>query len=211
MPALRAVLFDVDGVLLDSGPANVAFYQELFRQIGDVQPERSDLEQNNHLSVEATIRKYYPAWPDADVQKWMIQADTIDIGFSLLRPMPGVLDVLPKLGQQYKLGLVTNRTVAGIEELWQVVPYASLFSAYAAYEYTTKHKPDAEPIHFVLNKIGVRPDEAIFIGDAKTDLQAGQAAGVPVIILGTETWLGAAATVSDFNQLPAIIASLTSD
>ncbi len=203
--SIKAVLFDVDGVLLDSGSANVAFYQELFRQIGELQPDRADLEQNNHLSVEATLRKYYPKWPNEEVNKWMMQADTIDVGFSLLRPMIGVLDVLPKLAQRYKLGLVTNRTVAGIEELWQVVPFAQLFSAFAAYEYTSKHKPDAEPIHYVLEKFGVRPEEAIFVGDARTDLQAGQAAGVPVVILGSETWPGAFATISTFSELLNVV------
>lgn len=202
----RAILFDVDGVLLDSGAANVAFYQELFRQIGGVVPSQADLERNNHLSVEATLRKYYPDWPDAEVQKWMIQADTIDIGFSLLRPMPGVLATLPRLAETYQFGLVTNRTVAGIDELWQVVPYAKHFVAAAAYEYTAKHKPDPEPIHYVLQRLGLAPHEAVFVGDAKTDLQAGQAAGVDVIILGPESWPGAWATITDFSELPLVLA-----
>lgn len=208
MASISAVLFDVDGVLLDSTESNIAFYRELFRRIGDTQPSEATLRSGMHLSVEAMLRQVLPHRTDADIYHWMIMADTIDLAFHLLKPMPGVLETVPLLASKYKLGLVTNRTVAGIEELWQVVPYRHLFQTFAAYEYTENHKPDPEPIHYVLTKLDVEPGKAVFIGDAKTDLQSGQAAGVPVIILGSNSWPGAATTVTTFSQIPEALRSI---
>lgn len=202
--SLKAILFDVDGVLLDSTEANIEFYRELFRQIGSHQPDEQLLRSGMHLSVETMLRQVLPDLPDVDIYKWMIQADTIDAGFSLLKPMPGVLETLPKLST-YSLGLVTNRTVAGVDELWRIVPRRDLFTSIAAYEDTLKHKPDPEPIHFVLNQLTVQPNEAIFVGDAQTDLDAGLAAGVPVIMLGSKNWPEALATISTFSELPNIL------
>lgn len=206
MTGIKVILFDVDGVLLDSGRANVVFYQAVFRRIGGVVPKPAELAAHNHRSMEATLRHYYPDCSVEQMRAWLALADSIDDGFELLRPMPGVLETLPILAKQYTFGLVTNRTEAGIEELWRVVPYRHLFPAFSAYEYTVKHKPDPEPIHYVLSKLGRQPTQAVFVGDAQTDLQAGQAAGVEVIILGDEQWPGVKANISSFHELPAALA-----
>ena len=93
----KAVLFDVDGVLLDSSVANVAYYQALFHVIGTIEPDPNELRKNFHRSAEATLRYYYPQQHDSVIFQWMHLGDTIDVGFELLKPMPGVLKTLPKL------------------------------------------------------------------------------------------------------------------
>lgn len=205
---LRAVLFDIDGVLLDSTAANAAFYAELFRRIGGTGPTATDMLTNNHLSMEAMLRRFYPDTPQEQIEVWKVLGDTIDVGFDLLQPMPGVMEVLPILAQRYQLGIVSNRTTASVEELWKIVPFQDKFSAIAAFEMTKHHKPDPEPVHYVLSKLHVQPTEAIFVGDAQTDLQAGMGAGVPVIILGLTPWTGAAATVDTFEKIPQAIENI---
>ncbi len=206
MKQRRAVLFDVDGVLLDSTAANIAFYRELFRQIGDIIPTNEDLAANNHVSMEGMLRRFYPDRSDQTIHDWIQLGDRIDTGLELLRPMPGVLEVIPRLAKQYHLGLATNRTLAAVEELWKVVPLAKYFTAISAYETTEHHKPDPEPLLHALEVLGVQPLEAAFVGDAETDLEAGLAAGVDVIILGQEQWPGAKETISSLTELPLVLA-----
>ena len=50
---------------------------------------------------------------------------------------------------------------------------------------TTKHKPDPEPIYKCLDKISIKPEEAIFIGDSINDYLAAKNAGVD---FGYATW-----------------------
>lgn len=210
MKKLKAVLFDVDGVLLDSTAANVAFYCELFRRIGGFGLTDEEMMKHKHLSVDGMLRKHYPEATDEQILTWAKLADEIDAGFDLLKPMPGVAEVIPQLATQYKLGLVTNRRTSGVEELWQVVQLQQYFPVIASFEKTANHKPDPEPIRYALKELNIEPSEAVFVGDAQTDLQAGQAAGVDAIIYGPESWPGAIATTQDFSDLPKIINKMSS-
>ncbi len=206
---IRAILFDVDGVLLDSAAANAEFFREFFRRISGALPAGAELPSNNHLSLDATLRRVYPQATADDIQRWVALSDTIEAGAELLRPIPGVLEVIPQLSKVFQLGIVTNRIKPHLVELWRVVPYEADFSAIAAFEDTQEHKPHPEPLLYALKKLRVSPPEAVFIGDAKSDLQAGQAAGVRVIILGTEQWPGALATVNSLLEIPALLQTLT--
>ncbi|MBI5466726.1 MAG: HAD-IA family hydrolase, partial [Candidatus Kerfeldbacteria bacterium] len=169
-------------------------------------PTGAELPSNTHMSMDATLRRVYPQATDDDIRKWIQLSDSVDVPSNLLRPIPGVLEVLPQLAAAYTLGLVTNRLKAHLGELWHIVPYEKDFTAIAAFEDTENHKPDPEPIHYALSKLGTTPSEAVFVGDAITDLQAGQAAGVDVIILGQESWPGAFATIENFSELPVVLA-----
>lgn len=206
---LQAILFDVDGVLLDSGSANVAYYQALFREIGNILPDQQELASNNHLSVEAMLRRFYPDRPDHDIEQWIMQAKTIKAGHELLHPMSGVMEVLPVLAKTYKLGLVTNRLLEGVDRLWDIIPLQYLFSGVAAYEDTEKHKPDPEPVRYALDRLGISADEAVFIGDALTDMQAAQGAGVRFILYGNTLVLPNTPVLKDFLDLPDLLQSLT--
>ncbi len=204
---LRAILFDVDGVLLDSSAANAAFYRELYTQAGGT-GSIEELLKVNHLAMADMLHRFFPEKSHEEIRELVKLGDTIDAGYELLSLAPGADTIIPNLARDHKLALVTNRTREGIEELWTLSGLQKYFSASAAYGDTERHKPDAEPVRFALSRLGVEPNKAVFIGDAQTDLQAGQAAGVPVIIIGPEHWPGALQTVPSFTDLPAALRSL---
>jgi pyrophosphatase PpaX len=58
-------------------------------------------------------------------------------------------------------------------------------SVLVACDHTTRHKPDPEPVHLALDRLGVGPGRAVFIGDSPYDIEAGNAAGVTTI---AATW-----------------------
>lgn len=208
MTKTKAILFDVDGVLLDSATANIDFYQELFRQGGLTVPSRDQLGAQNHLSIQDMIHCTYPGLPVEEVQRLKQLAETIDAGIESLQVMPGAVDVVTRLSANYKLGIVTNRTRSGVEELWQVSSLREYFAGVAAFEDTARHKPDAEPVRYVLNRLGVQPAEAVFIGDAMTDWLASQAAGVRYIMFGLGEAPANVPTATNFHQLLALIPTL---
>lgn len=210
MKLSQAVLFDVDGVLLDSAAANVAFYQELFRQAGLPVPGVSDLQAQNHLSVPAMIRQTHPELSDEELARIVALADTITAGYDHLRLPPDALTVIQVLAEQYRLGIVTNRSRAGVEELWTFSGLGKYFSAAAAYEDTVNHKPDPEPVRFVLSHLQIEPAQAVFIGDALTDLGAAQAAGTKFIMFGGRPAPVATPSARSFTELPPLISHLLS-
>ena len=50
---------------------------------------------------------------------------------------------------------------------------------------STRHKPDPEPVHIALSRLGAAPHNAIFVGDSVHDIIAGNAAGVTTV---AATW-----------------------
>src|SRR5690349_12788792 len=103
MPNSQAVLFDVDGVLLDSAEANVAFYQDLFRKAGLPQLSAAEFRSQNHLSVPAMLRMTQPDLSDERLAAIVALADTIDAGYSHLRLPPRVVQVVAALAERYRL------------------------------------------------------------------------------------------------------------
>ncbi len=203
-----AVLFDVDGVLLDSAEANVVFYQELFQQAGLPVPTETELAAQNQLSVPDMIRKIHPELSAELLAKMVSLGDTITVGYGHLHLAPGTIEVVTKLAEHYQLGVVTNRSRIGVEELWRFSGLGQYFSAVAAYEDTPNHKPDPEPVRYVLDKLGVRPDQAVFIGDALTDLTAAQAAGTKFIMYGITPAPAGTPVATRFDELPDLILGL---
>jgi pyrophosphatase PpaX len=97
-----------------------------------------------------------------------------------------LLDVLPQLkAEGRKLGLVTakrHRTVGLALDRFPAL--ASAFDVVVAHEDTERHKPDAEPVRLALQKLGGRPEEAVYVGDSPFDVGAAKAAGVYAIAVG---------------------------
>lgn len=205
---IRAVLFDIDGVLLDSLKANAEFFRELLSHFGYRGPTDDEQAMYFHLSMRDVIRKYAPDVSEAKVKEIAKYGDTIDRGFDLLEmPMesPAVLEALSK---QYKLGLVSNRTRAGIEEYHKFANLRHFFQVSACYEDTVKHKPEPDPLWFAAKQLGAQPDETVYVGDAATDIAAARAAGMRMVLYAAKPMPGADATTGRFHELPGVIAAL---
>lgn len=208
MTKTQAVLFDIDGVLLDSAHANVSFYRALFRQAGLPIPSDPDIMAQKHLSVPAMIKEVHPEISDERLATAVALADTVTAGYEDLRLPQDVVAVVKELSTQYRLGIVTNRSRAGVEELWRFSGLKEYFSAVAAFEDTENHKPEAEPVHYALQRLQVEPRQAVFIGDALTDLGAAVAAGTKFIMFGHEAVSADVPTAQRFLDLGPLVQRL---
>src|SRR5258708_16101803 len=103
--------------------------------------------------------------------------------FELLRPHPELRSLLQGIRRTYRLGLATNRsaTIPGIIEYLGV---ADLFDAIASARDRVRPKPAPDIVQLCLERAGVRPDRAVYIGDSETDHIAAEAAGTHFIGLG---------------------------
>lgn len=135
-------------------------------------------------------------------------ANTITAGYEFLKLPPKAVEVVIALADRYHLGIVTNRSRAGVEELWQFTGLKEYFTVVAAYEDTENHKPDPEPVQYVLERLGIEPRNAVFIGDAVTDLGAAQAAGTGFIMFGSAPVPAGIPVAHYFDGLPELIEGL---
>lgn len=97
---------------------------------------------------------------------------------------PGVIDGLKSMkAQGLKLAVVTNKAEAFTLPLLTQTGLIGFFDAVVSGDTCTRKKPHPEPLLYACEKLGYPPENSVFIGDSINDVQAAQAAGMPVLIL----------------------------
>ena len=181
---LDLVIFDADGVLFDSTESNTAYYNEIFRVIGE--PPLDPAEERAGVFMAALqVFETRARGDTAKVAQMREVARTMDATpfFQLLRPFPELRALLIGIKRSYRLGLATNRS-ATIPSLIEYLGVADLFDAIASARDKVRPKPAPDIVELCLERAGVSPDRAVYIGDSETDRIAAESAGTHFIGVG---------------------------
>lgn len=210
MDKIKALLFDVDGTLLDSFESNFAFIRELMKEKGYRPPAREEFLSLFHTSLWDVIKTLTKLTDDTEIQNIWNFARNNTAG---LKTKPAVMpdgaeETVKLLSERYALGIATSRVKSTVYEppLAALRPY---FKVAVVYEDTINHKPHPEPLFLAAEKLGVSPDECVYIGDAETDMRASIAAEMHFVHFGSAPPAGAKYSVRTFKELPALIQSLS--
>ncbi len=207
---IKAVIFDIDGVLLDSFEANLIFYQNLFTKFGYGAPSREEFPKYFHRAMWDVIKAITRLEDDVEIKKLWDAGKGRDIPYptELLTMPEGSHEVLEELSKKYLLGIVTSRVRTSVFEAPQLKKLKHLFKTAVAYEDTKEHKPDPEPLLLAAKNLNVLPRECVYVGDVENDLIAGHAAGMKVIIYSKNSVEKADAQTTSFKELPRLIHNL---
>ena len=97
-------------------------------------------------------------------------------------PYPGAVEALLALsGRGAKLAVVTNKRLHLTQALLEALQLAPLFHAVIGGDSAAKPKPAADPILMACEQLGLRPAEALFVGDSPTDVGSARAAGCAIV------------------------------
>ena len=178
---LPAILFDLDGTLIDTielilSSARHAFEEwpvrptdeEWVRGIGTplVQQLRAYAANDDELALLlARYRRYQNEHHDR-----------------LTRCYDDVPDVISALADRgHQMAVVTSKASPIAHQSLAFVGLDHFFPVVVGYDDTARHKPDPEPVLVALSRLGVSPDDAVFVGDSPHDILAGNAADVMTI------------------------------
>ncbi|MFN8624472.1 MAG: HAD-IA family hydrolase [Candidatus Binatia bacterium] len=206
--ALRAVIFDCDGVLFDSWRANVAFYNAVLAEVGepplDAAGERLAHTLSSPQLFEALFREQPPV-----LERARTVARTMDYSPFLrwMDPVPDLHELLADLKLRYRLAMATNRgmTLAGVMRHFRLAPLLEL--AVGIYD-VPRPKPFPDMIEKCVHHFAIAPGEAVYVGDSPSDLEAARAAGTHFIGVGDLP--GAALRVRHIGELRAVLNEWTS-
>lgn len=206
---LKAVLFDVDGVLVDSSEANIEFYARLLEKAGYKRPPRERIHQQFHLTMWGVIEKLTNSSDSAEIQRiWDMGNDAAMYPSELLKFPDALEGVLGELSRQYDLAIVTSRVKRGVDALYAARDIAKFFKIAVTYEDYVHPKPHAEPLQVALKKLGIQPTEAVYVGDSHVDIESANAAGVWSIYLAPKVNKDATVGVTDFADIPQAVAKV---
>lgn len=207
---MKAILFDVDGVLIDSFEANVKFYQDLMKLAGYAEPTKDMIRERYHMTMEQVIRSLIPEKDEDEVKRIWTMGKNRDIPYpdELLTTPQNYDVIIKKLSEMYILGIVTSRVKIGVFCLKQLKDLEQYFKTAVYFEDTVKHKPEPEPLLLACERLGVRPEETVYVGDTASDIQAAKSAGLKVVLYSKQNISGADMITDSFEQILTLVESL---
>lgn len=181
---VRAVLFDLDGVLVDSGRAWHRVVARGAKQFGCPEVTWEQFRPTFGQGPEADQRDFFPGVSVEEVVRHYDATFPEELPF--VEVMPGAQAALGRLAE---LGIaravVTNTPRAlALEVLARVGLQGALDAVAAAGEAAEKPAPDL--VLLALERLGHSPSEAIYVGDSESDRAAARAAGVFMVGFGRE-------------------------
>ena len=179
--AVRAVLFDWDGTLLNSYEADLRAYLSMFHTLGINWTER-ELAQHyspNWLRVYRAARLPRSKWIEAD-RLWTR-------AYKLENPplLAGARRIVRLLAQKFDLGIVTSGNRPRVRRQLREFDLTSYFSACVCSEDAAKRKPHPAPLQLALKRLRRDPQYCVYVGDTAEDMEMARRAGVRTIgVLG---------------------------
>ena len=179
----KLVIYDCDGVLLDTLESNYIFYNSVMEYLGRPALDRSDLRARNVLHTYSfnNVMEYFFAGDQRRDEAWDF-AKTIhyqDLA-PYMRIEDGLVETLDRLRGSVALAVCTNRATS-MEMIIEDFGLSGYFSCVMTASQVTNPKPHPEPLLKVLDHYGIEPGEALFVGDGEVDMLSARDAGVPFI------------------------------
>lgn len=175
-----AVIFDLDGTLIDSLPT-IAKAGNAVLAGADLSPLPVDRYRAFVGLGEQVLLDRLIAATDLDAG----QRDHLMIQFMnsykaasqdthLFDGVPAALEAVKKLGQ---IGLCTNKPMAALGVVLQTLGWQDMFDVVIAGDTLPVRKPEPEPLQLAVERLGTKT--GLYVGDSETDAETAQRAGVP--------------------------------
>lgn len=204
---IKAILFDMDGVLIDSLEANYLHFNSLVKHFS-----------KDEISFEYYQKKYWGSHFSDQIKKLFGNASKkmltemlnyyIKISPKFIKKQklyPYVKNILQILKKKYKLALVTSTLSKITKKVLNRFSIRKFFSVVIDGEMIKNPKPAPDAIFLACKKLKIKPEEAIYIGDNFQDVKAGKKAGCLTIAITTtsskEELKNADKIINNLNEL----------
>ncbi len=220
----QAIVFDLDGTLIDSAPDLQAAINRILAEAGRRPLAVEAVKAMVGDGVPKLVERAFAATgglPDGGsdaLAAWVARfgEDYENCGFPLTHPFAGTLAVLAALSEAgLPLALCTNKPQAATEEILERLGLARFFGAVVGGDAVPgMRKPHPGHLLAAIEALGVEPAGAVMVGDHLNDLSCARGAGMPVVLCAygysrtPVAEMGADAVIERIEDLPAALAAL---
>lgn len=187
-PSYKAVLFDLDGTLLDTAPEFVVVVNQL-RAEHQLPAMESDIIRGCVSHGARALVTLALGYSETEDQFEPARQRLLDLYLESLgdhtRTFAGISELLQWLcAQGIDWGISTNKPSYLTIPLVQKMNFESAPKTVVCPDHVSKTKPDPEPLLLNCKHLKCQPQQAIYIGDHLRDIQAGNSAGMHTIAAG---------------------------
>lgn len=203
---LRGVIFDCDGVIIDSCATNGIFYNRILAYFG-LPPMTPEQEQYCFMAT-ALESLHYLLPPELHSQIDYVTRHVVNYQrdiMPLLVLYPGFRDMVLWLhGHGVRMAVDTNRTQKGIERVLDIFGMSPYFNPVVGADRGMPPKPCPDGAKFILKQWGLAPEAVLFVGDSQHDRDAAVGAGIPFAAFGNRS-LSGDVVAADYAALREIL------
>lgn len=184
-----AVLFDLDGTLLDTAPDLGAAVNHVLTSCNMAPLSDEIIRRTASDGALGLLRAGFGDEELARRDAQGLRQQLLDYYASHLyigtRPYPGMVEFIGWLnGQGIRWGIVTNKPAFLTEPLMAQVTELPGCGVIVSADTLPVRKPHPDPLYYACNKLDVLPGRALYVGDHERDIEAGRAAGMQTVIAG---------------------------
>ena len=220
--AVQAIIFDLDGTLVDSAEDLRAALNKLLGQLNLRPIEANEIKAMIGDGVLKLVeRALVAANGDLEQRDFLLprflaiyQANPA----ALTRCYPGVLETLDALRRKgFRLAVVTNKPVFATKKILEALSLAEFFPVVVGGDSLPQRKPDPAQLLEAARQLGVDIDQTLMVGDNIHDVEAAHAAGMRCVAVSygyhhrPPSEFNADHLIDRFDELPPLVINPTSN
>lgn len=177
-----ALLFDLDGTLADSVALILGAFRHTFATHLGAVPADEVWIAGMGTPLTAQLRALVPDDALAGAMLATYREFQREHHDTLLREFDGVRETVALLhARGHPMAIVTSKANELAQRAIERIELDRYFDVVIGLDSCERHKPDPEPVHRALERLGYAPSEGVFVGDSPHDIAAGRAAGVTTV------------------------------
>ncbi|MDM1344323.1 HAD-IA family hydrolase [Acinetobacter pseudolwoffii] len=184
---MKAVLFDLDGTLIDTAADFIRIIQQMCREEGRALVEPELIRTQVSEGARAMVKLVYPEMQLEDPVFLQYRQRFLDrygadiaVDTDLFDGMYPLLEQLE--AQDIPWGIVTNKPRWLSEALLKALNLSERCAVLVCPEDVTRTKPDPEPMYLAAKQLNLAAEDCIYIGDHPRDIDAGRHAKMPTVL-----------------------------
>lgn len=174
---IKAVLFDLDGTLLDTNELIYTSFVKTFKDKLNIELKKEEVTQFFGIPLGDPFKKYTNSENVDELVAYYREYNEA-IHDTMCFAFDGVKELLTSLRDKgIKIAIVTSKRKELAERGMKIAGIYDFMDVIITPESTTKHKPNGDPAIKACNDLGIDPSEAIMVGDSPFDIYCGKNAG----------------------------------
>ena len=171
----EAVLFDFDGTLINTNDLCFDSYRYAFRSVLKREIEMSEILNLFGRPLDISLADYGDAQADLCREYRKFNEANHD---KLIKKFDGAAEGVKMISQLgLKIAIVTSKRAHMCKEGLKWLGIEEYIDVLVTPEDTSEHKPNPAPLLLACERLGVKPQNALMVGDSLFDMMAGKAAG----------------------------------
>lgn len=185
MTVSSAILFDLDGTLIDSIELICRSYEHAFAVHRKPVIPRDDILALIGVPLRTGLRVHSRDDSEADAMVQTYREWNMAHHDELVRPFEGIHAALERLAaRRHPMAVVTSKLRPAAERGLAHCGLGGFFAFVIGPEETRRHKPDPDPLLHACERLGVAPESAVYVGDSVHDMRAARAGGLRAVAAG---------------------------